>query len=682
MKIKNPFLGSRFFAVMTIALMVLALVPSKIVSAAPVTYNIQVDAGTPVATGVVTDDEVCDKNKLVFTTTLMSTAAQGCAFHVIKPENAGQQNILDVWFNTPYAVETTVTGTSLKIRLREKTGGGGGPETWTAGIMLMYVDAAGTMTNFNGPEATRLVQNSADVDHTIDLSGQSATVPVGSKLGIRIRAVSGTSANMEVYYGSAADVAGTGPSGTLIVQEVEKLNQTINVTTAAPSSAAYGSSFTVAATASSGQPVSYSASGSCSVVGATFTMTSGTGTCTVKYDQAGNGTYNPAPQVTNSVSAATRSITVTADAKSITVGDAEPALTYTFAPALIPSDAFTGALTREPGTVVGSYAILQGSLALNSNYTLTYVGANFVINPQETTAPTVSSMALVNPSPTNRANVGFTVTFSEGVTGVDALDFSLTKTGAVSGESISGVTGGPTVYTVSVNTGTGSGTLRLDLNASGTGIQDLVGNPIGGGYASGPAYNIQKSKTFYSWGPNDGWVLESAENSNAGGTMDNGFTTLRLGDDAARKQYRSILSFDASTLPDNAVITKVTLKVKRQGVTVGGDPISLLQGFMVDIKKGFIGNSLALQLTDWTTAASKSYGPFSPVLGSGWYTMDLTSAKAYVNKVAATNGGLTQIRLRFKLGDNNDAIANYLSIFSGNAGIASRPQLMIEYYVP
>jgi hypothetical protein len=48
----------------------------------------------------------------------------------------------------------------------------------------------------------------------------------------------------------------------------------------------------------------------------------------------------------------------------------------------------------------------------------------------------------------------------------------------------------------------------------------------------------------------------------------------------------------------------------------------------------------------------------------------------------ATNGGLTQIRLRFKLDDNNNALANYLSLYSGNALAANRPQLVITYYVP
>ena len=45
-------------------------------------------------------------------------------------------------------------------------------------------------------------------------------------------------------------------------------------------------------------------------------MTSGTGTCTVKYDQAGNTNYNAAPQVTETVNAqkANQTITVTTHA--------------------------------------------------------------------------------------------------------------------------------------------------------------------------------------------------------------------------------------------------------------------------------------------------------------------------------------------------------------------------------
>jgi len=88
-------------------------------------------------------------------------------------------------------------------------------------------------------------------------------------------------------------------------------NQTITVNPHAPANAAYNSQFTVAATASSGLDVTYSSAGACTNTGATFMMTSGTGTCTVKYDQAGNANYNAAPQVTENVTAQKASATIT-----------------------------------------------------------------------------------------------------------------------------------------------------------------------------------------------------------------------------------------------------------------------------------------------------------------------------------------------------------------------------------
>jgi hypothetical protein len=189
-----------------------------------------------------------------------------------------------------------------------------------------------------------------------------------------------------------------------------------------------------------------------------------------------------------------------------------------------------------------------------------------------------------------------------------------------------------------------------------------------------------QTATFRSAGAQDGWILESSETSNKGGTLNSTATTFRLGDDAAKKQYRAILSFKTANLPDNAVITKVTLKVKRQGVMGGGDPVNAFQGFMADVKKGTFGTS-ALQAADFQTAANKTVGPVKPTPNGGWYTLNLAGAKAFINKLAS-NGGLTQIRLRFKLDDNNNAVANYLSLFSGNAPLASRPQLIVEYYVP
>ncbi len=240
-------------------------------------------------------------------------------------------------------------------------------------------------------------------------------------------------------------------------------------------------------------------------------------------------------------------------------------------------------------------------------------------------------------------------------------------------------------YNPSTNTWTSF--QRLNVGRRTLGLAAVDGKLYAEGGYSGAYSNVNEQSegvpsivTIYSTATQDGWVLESAENSNVGRTMNSIATTLRLGDDAARKQYRSILSFNTSGLPDNAVITKVTLKLKRQGIVGGGNPVTVFQGFMADIRKGVFGTSV-LQLTDWQAAAGKTIGPFTPTLSGGWYTLNLTSAKAYINKLA-TGSGLTQIRLRFKLDDNNNAVANYLSLYSGNAAAASRPRLIIEYYVP
>jgi uncharacterized repeat protein (TIGR02543 family) len=193
--------------------------------------------------------------------------------------------------------------------------------------------------------------------------------------------------------------------------------------------------------------------------------------------------------------------------------------------------------------------------------------------------------------------------------------------------------------------------------------------------------NTIYTKSIRSTGTLDGWILESGENTLKGGTMDVKATTLRLGDDVAKKQYRSILSFaTGAALPDNAVITKVTLKLRRQGIVGGGNPVSLFKGFMVDIRKGIFGTS-ALQLTDWQTKPSKPYGPFNTAVAGGWYTIDLTVGKAYINPLVAYSG-LTQVRLGFKIDDNNDGVANYLSLYSGNAPAASQPLLILQYFVP
>jgi len=116
------------------------------------------------------------------------------------------------------------------------------------------------------------------------------------------------------------------------------------------------------------------------------------GDYTVWYYVQGDANHNDSAKDTVSVNIAKAPLTVTADAKIKSYGDENPTLTYT-AEGLLGDDTLTGALTgalsREEGENVGSYAITLGTLSAD-NYTISFVGADFTIQAKEVTNPTVT----------------------------------------------------------------------------------------------------------------------------------------------------------------------------------------------------------------------------------------------------------------------------------------------------
>jgi hypothetical protein len=128
-----------------------------------------------------------------------------------------------------------------------------------------------------------------------------------------------------------------------------------------------------------------------------------------------------------------------------------------------------------------------------------YAGGSFLNAGGDTNAdylavfpipPTALSINRVSVNPTNLTGIDFTVTFSEPVTDVDAADFILTNT-FLTGASVSGVSGSGAVRTVTVNSGTGNGTIRLDLRSTAT-IQDMAANVFTGPYLGGQIYEVRK----------------------------------------------------------------------------------------------------------------------------------------------------------------------------------------------
>lgn len=95
--------------------------------------------------------------------------------------------------------------------------------------------------------------------------------------------------------------------------------------------------------------------------------------------------------------------------------------------------------------------------------------------------PRVQSIAALTPSPNGTGEGLFQVTFSHAVTGVDAADFKLNKTGAIIGEWIDSVapTADAKVWNVHYQWYRGAGTIRLAVNDNDT-ITSLYGARLGG----------------------------------------------------------------------------------------------------------------------------------------------------------------------------------------------------------
>ena len=163
------------------------------------------------------------------------------------------------------------------------------------------------------------------------------------------------------------------------------------------------------------------------------------GTTVISVKQAGNDDYAPFEKK-QTLTVNKVAITVTADAKSKKIGSADPELTYTYTGNLVGNDAFTGKLSRKAGEKVGKYDILQGTLALSANYTITYNKAVFEIfdkTPQNITVSEITGKTYgdesfrITVTPDENAKLSdFTFESSDKTVATIAADGTVTIVGA------------------------------------------------------------------------------------------------------------------------------------------------------------------------------------------------------------------------------------------------------------
>ena len=234
-----------------------------------------------------------------------------------------------------------------------------------------------------------------------------------------------------------------------------------------------------------------------------------------------------------------------------------------------------------------------------------------------------------------------------------------------------------------------SATLVYDGNASGTATNTGLTNGTRYYYAvydEANAYTIGQAAVTPGTtaitlnappsSAHDGWILESSETSETGGSLNNS-SGLQLGDDASDRQYRVILSFDTSSIPLDATIVSATLKLKRSSVS-GTNPFTTHGTAHVDICSGAFSLDPALGNADFDTPASVAQvAAMSNAASNGALS---TGTLNFAGISAINRTGVTQFRVYFATDDNDDAGADYVSFYSANNGTASnRPVLEIVY---
>ncbi|GAB1118350.1 MAG: hypothetical protein WAqBPW_11430 [Shewanella algae] len=199
---------------------------------------------------------------------------------------------------------------------------------------------------------------------------------------------------------SASNTAGTGPASSPSNTVTPKANQTISFSN--PGAQDFGSTPTLAATASSGlTPVfSSSTTGVCTITASgTLTFVT-TGNCSIDADQPGDSSYNAAPTVTQSftvnavVPGAPTSVNAVASDASATVSFSAPASTGGAA-----ISSYT--VTSSPGGITANGAgspLTVSGLINGTGYSFTVSASNIA-----GTGPASSPSNTVTPEPDNKA---------------------------------------------------------------------------------------------------------------------------------------------------------------------------------------------------------------------------------------------------------------------------------------
>jgi hypothetical protein len=250
---------------------------------------------------------------------------------------------------------------------------------------------------------------------------------------------------------------------------------------------------------------------------------------------------------------------------------------------------------------------------------------------------------------TSAASVSYTVTFDQSVTGVNASDFTLSATGTASG-SIASVIGSGTTYTVVVNSLSGDGTMRLDVNGSGTGIQNGSSVALASGYTSGSTYTLDHTSPSAPPAPD----LTSGTDSGASSSDDiTNDTTPTLTGTAESGSTVTLYDTDGTTVLGTGTATGGNWSITSSTLSAGSHTLTAKAA---DAASNVSTASAGLSLTIDTSAPTATIVVADNLLTigetsfvtftfseavTGFTNADLTVGNGTLSSVSSSDGGIT-----------------------------------------
>ncbi|MGO4255452.1 beta strand repeat-containing protein [Marmoricola sp. RAF53] len=321
---------------------------------------------------------------------------------------------------------------------------------------------------------------------------------------------------------------------------VTRTDQTVSFTSTAPTAATFnGSSYTVAATATSGLAVTFTVSGACTISGTTVSFNNGAGICTINANQAGNAAYNAAPQVQQAFTVGKASQTITFGALGgKTFGDASFTVSATASSGLtVAFSTTTTAVCTVTGTsvaIVGAgTCTIDADQAGNANYNAApRVSQSFTVAKasQAITFAALAGKTYGDPAFTVSATAssGFAVSFAASPSGVCTISGSTVTIVGAGDCTITASQGGSTNYNAATavprtfTVAKATPTVTFGTTAPSSAAAGTTYTPTASASPSGPTVTIGVSGAcsiaggVVTFGPSTGTCTITASSSATG----------------------------------------------------------------------------------------------------------------------------------------------------------------------